>query len=205
MKQLYLYPLWIRLWHWTNVLLFIVLIISGTSLHFANGFLTFETAMLVHNLAGIMLILVWLIFVIGNFVSENGKHYRIKFKGLISGLIKQSYYYAIGIFKGDAHPFHVSTEMKFNSLQQLSYIGVMYGLMPILILTGLFFLFPAYLPEKLLGIDSFWVIAIAHLVVAYLLILFMVVHIYIITTGETVFSNLQAMLTGWHKEKGYED
>jgi thiosulfate reductase cytochrome b subunit len=207
MKQLYLYPLWIRLWHWTNVLLFFVLIISGASLHFAggNGFLAFETAMLVHNIAGIWLILVWLVFVIGNFVTENGKHYRVKFKGLMSSLIKQSYYYAIGIFKGDAHPFHVSTEMKFNSLQQLSYIGVMYGLMPILIITGLFFLFPAYLPEKLLGIDSLWVIAMAHLVVAYLLVLFMLAHIYIITTGETVFSNLQAMLTGWHKEKGYDD
>lgn len=207
MKQLYLYPLWIRLWHWTNVLLFIVLIISGASLHFAgdNGFLAFETAMLVHNIAGILLILLWLVFVIGNFVTENGKHYRVQFKGLINRLIKQSYYYAIGIFKGDAHPFQVSTEMKFNSLQQLSYIGVMYGLMPILIISGLFFLFPAYLPDKLLGIDSLWVIAMAHLVVAYLLVLFMLAHIYIITTGETVFSNLQAMLTGWHKEKGYDD
>jgi len=207
MKPLYLYPLWIRLWHWTHVLLFIVLIISGASLHFAgdNDFLTFETAMLVHNLAGIMLTLVWLVFFIGNFVTENGKHYRLKFKGMMGRLIKQSYYYAIGIFKGDAHPFHVSTEMKFNTLQQLSYIAVMYGLMPILIITGLFFLFPAYLPDKLLGIDSLWVIAMAHLVVAYLLVLFMLAHLYIITTGETIFSNLQAMLTGWHKEKCYEE
>jgi len=200
MKQLYLYPLWIRLWHWTNVLLFLILIMSGASLHFANGFLTFKMAMLVHNLAGIMLIFAWLVFFIGNFIYENGKHYRIKFKGMIGSLIKQSYYYAIGIFRGDAHPFHVSTEMKFNTLQQLSYIGVMYGLMPILIFTGLFFLFPAYLPEKLLGIDSLWVIAMAHLVVAYLLVVFMLTHIYIITTGETVFSNLRAMITGWHKE-----
>ena len=202
MKQLYLYPLWIRLWHWTNVLLFLVLIISGASLHFSNSFLTFEMAMLAHNLAGIMLTIAWLIFFIGNFLSENGKHYRIKFKGMMGSLIKQSYYYAVGIFRGDAHPFHVSTEMKFNTLQQLSYIGVMYGLMPILIITGLFFLFPAYLPDKLLGIDSLWVIAIAHLVVAYLLVVFMLTHIYIITTGETVFSNLRAMITGWHKEKG---
>lgn len=202
MKQLYLYSLWIRFWHWTNVLLFIVLIISGASLHFSNGFLTFEMAMLAHNIAGIMLIFAWLVFFIGNFISENGKHYRIQFKGIIGRLIKQSYYYAIGIFKGDAHPFHVSTEMKFNTLQQLSYIAVMYGLMPFLIITGLFFLFPAYLPEKLLGIDSLWVIAMAHLVVAYLLVVFMLTHIYIITTGETVFSNLRAMITGWHKEKG---
>jgi len=197
MKQFYLYPLWIRLWHWTNALLFIILIISGTRLHFAvgNEFLAFESAILVHNVAGIMLALAWLVFFIGNFVTENGKHYRLRFKGLIGRLIRQSHYYAIGIFRGDPHPFHVSAELKFNTLQQLSYIGVMYGLMPILIASGLFF-------WGTMG--NLWLIAITHLVVAYLLVLFMVAHIYIITTGETVFSNLRAMLTGWHKEKDYE-
>jgi len=197
MKQFYLYPLWIRIWHWTNALLFIILIISGTRLHFAvgNDFLAFETAILVHNIAGIMLTLAWLVFFIGNFVTENGKHYRLRFKGLIGRLIKQSHYYAIGIFRGDPHPFQVSAELKFNTLQQLSYIGVMYGLMPILIGSGLFF-------WGTMG--NLWLIAITHLVVAYLLVLFMVAHSYIITTGETVFSNLRAMLTGWHKEKDYD-
>ncbi len=206
MKPLYLYPLWIRLWHWTNVLLFIILIISGASLHYASArdWLAFDTVMLVHNTAGIMLTIAWLVFFIGNFVTENGKHYRIRFKGMIAGLIEQSYYYAIGIFTGKPHPFHVSTEMKFNTLQQLSYIGVMYGLMPVLIISGLLFLFPAYLPDKFMGIGSIWIVAMTHLVVAYLLILFMLTHIYIITTGETIFSNLQAMLTGWHKGKRYE-
>jgi thiosulfate reductase cytochrome b subunit len=195
MKKFYLYPLWIRLWHWTNALLFIILMISGASLHYGNNFLAFETAILVHNTAGIMLTIAWLVFFIGNFISDNGKHYRLRFKGMIGRLIKQSHYYAIGIFRGSPHPFHVSADMKFNTLQQLSYIGVMYGLMPILIISGLFFL--GY-------IGNIWVIAMTHLVVAYLLILFMVAHIYIITTGETVFTNLRAMLTGWHKEKDYD-
>jgi thiosulfate reductase cytochrome b subunit len=206
MKQLYLYPLWIRLWHWSNVLLFIILIISGASLHYAGGsdWLAFDTAMLVHNTAGIMLTIAWLVFLCGNLVTENGKHYRLRFEGMITRLIEQSHYYAIGIFKGEAHPFHVSAEMKFNTLQQLSYIGIMYGLMPILIISGLWFLFPTYLPDKFMGIGSIWIVAMTHLVVAYLLILFMLSHIYIITTGDTIFSNLQAMLTGWHKEKNHE-
>jgi thiosulfate reductase cytochrome b subunit len=206
MKPLYLYPLWIRLWHWSNALLFIILIMSGASLHYANAhhFLAFDTLILVHNTAGILLTISWLCFFIGNFFTENGKHYRIKLRGMIARLIKQSRYYAIGIFKGEPHPFHVSTEMKFNTLQQLSYIGIMYGLMPILIMSGLLFLFPGYLPDKLMDIGSIWIVAMTHLLVAYLLILFMLSHIYIITTGGTIFSNLQAMITGWHKEKHYE-
>jgi len=202
MKSLYLYPLWVRLWHWTNAVLFVILIISGASLHFAshNGLLTFETAMLIHNIAGILLTFLWCVFFIGNFVTDNGKHYRIRLKGIISRLIQQSLYYAIGIFRGDAHPFHVSSDMKFNTLQQLTYLGVMYGLMPILIISGWLFLFSGYLPDQLFGIGSVWIVAMTHLVVAYLLVLFMLSHIYIITTGETIFSNLRAMLTGWHKD-----
>ena len=204
MKSLYLYPLWIRFWHWTNALLFVILIISGTSLHFAsnnNGLFTFETAMWLHNLAGICLTLAWVVFVLGNVFTHNGKHYRLQLKGIVNRLIQQSLYYAIGIFRGDAHPFHVSNEMKFNTLQQLTYLGVMYGLMPLLILSGWFFLFAGSLPAQIMGIGSIWIVAITHLIVAYLLVLFMLSHIYIITTGETIFTNLRAMLTGWHKER----
>jgi thiosulfate reductase cytochrome b subunit len=39
-----------------------------------------------------------------------------------------------------------------------------------------------------------------HTVVSYLLALFLLVHLYIITTGETVFANLLAMITGRHHE-----
>ena len=189
MKKLYLYPLWIRLWHWTNAVLFIILMISGASLHYGSS--AFGTVLSIHNIAGILLSIIWLLFVIGNLISNNGKHYKIRFKGLISRLIKQSYYYGFGIFKGDAHPFQASADMKFNSLQQLTYIAVMYGLMPILIGSGFFFLF--------LGYFNIWVIAMTHLVVAYLLVLFLVTHIYIISTGKTIFSNLRAMFTGWEK------
>lgn len=76
----------------------------------------------------------------------------------------------------------------------------MYGLMPILLLSGWAFLYSVYLPETLFGLGSVWVVAMTHVVVSYLLALFLLVHIYIITTGETVFSNLRAMITGWHRE-----
>ena len=35
-ERLYLYPIWIRLWHWTNAILCLVLIISGVSLQYSN-------------------------------------------------------------------------------------------------------------------------------------------------------------------------
>jgi len=206
MSQLYLYARWVRIWHWINALLFLTLMYSGASMHF-NGavlLLDFQTAITVHNTAGILLTIGWIGFVIGNLTSTNGHHYHVQLKGFIGRLIAQSLYYGYGIFKNAPHPFHPSAEAKLNTLQQITYIGVMYLLMPLLIISGWAFLFSVYLPETLLGIGSVWVVAMSHLTIAYLLVLFLLVHLYIITTGETVMTNMRAMLTGWHRDSHQE-
>lgn len=206
MSQLYLYARWVRIWHWINALLFLTLMYSGASMHF-NGtglLLDFQTAITVHNTSGILLTIGWIGFVIGNLTSSNGHHYRIQLKGFLGRLIAQSLYYGYGIFKNAPHPFNPSAEAKLNTLQQVTYIGVMYLLMPLLIISGWAFLFSVYLPETLLGIGSVWVVAMLHLTIAYLLVLFLLVHLYIITTGETLMTNLKAMLTGWHRDSHQE-
>jgi thiosulfate reductase cytochrome b subunit len=125
----------------------------------------------------------------------------INLRTLPRDLIAQTRYYLQGIFVGAPHPFHVSADHKLNALQTLSYVGVMYGLMPILVLSGWAFLFSTSLPETLFGIGTVWIIAMVHLLVAWMLALFLIVHMYIITTGETPTTNLKAMVTGWHKEE----
>jgi thiosulfate reductase cytochrome b subunit len=202
MSTLYLYPRWLRAWHWVNALLFLVLMYTGASMHFGGGggLMPFDLAVTTHNTAGILLTLGWIGFVIGNLTTGNGRHYRVHFSGFFERLFAQARYYGYGIFHNEPHPFHVSAEMKLNTLQQLSYLGVMYALMPLLILSGWAFLFSVSLPETLLGLPSVWLVAMAHLTLAYLLVLFLLVHMYIITTGETVTTNLRAMITGWHRE-----
>lgn len=202
MSQLYLYPLWVRIWHWVNAALFLVLMYTGASMHFNGAWLLmeFQTAIRVHNIAGILLTIGWIGFILGNLRSSNGRHYHVQLEGFLGRLIAQSLYYGYGIFKNAPHPFHPSAEAKLNTLQQITYIGVMYLLMPLLILSGWTFLFSVYLPETLFGIGSVWVVAIAHLTLAYMLVLFLLVHIYIITTGETLMTNMKAMLTGWHRD-----
>lgn len=202
MSRLYLYPIWLRFWHWLNTALFLVLIFTGASMHFAGtpGLLAFDTAVPIHNTSGILLTISWIGFVLGNFYTSNGRHYRVRFRGLFKRLFAQMSYYGYGIFHNAPHPFHVTEEEKLNTLQQLSYIGVMYGLMPLLIISGWAFLYSVYLPETLFGIGTLWLIAMAHLTLAYFLVLFLLVHTYIITTGETLITNLRAMITGWHRE-----
>ncbi|KAA6186877.1 cytochrome B [Thiohalocapsa marina] len=201
-QDLYLYPVWLRLWHWVNAALFLVLIATGVSMHYADAgwLLAFDQARPIHNAAGILLTLSWIGFVIGNWKGGNGRHYVPHWRSLPRELWQQGRYYVYGIFKNAPHPFHVSAERKLNALQLLSYLGVMYGLMPLLILSGWGFLLSPYLPEVLFGIGTIWIVAMLHLASSWLLAVFLLVHIYIITTGETVLTNLKAMLTGWHRE-----
>ncbi|MCI0625528.1 MAG: thiosulfate reductase cytochrome B subunit [Acidobacteria bacterium] len=200
-ERIYLYSLWVRVWHWGNALLFLLLIVSGFSLHFAGPesvLLRFESAVALHNAAGWLLIVSYVGFVAGNAFSSNGRHYLPRWKTLIPGLMKQAGFYLSGIFRGAPHPFHPSEEQKFNPLQRLTYLGVMYLLMPLLLLSGLALLFPDWIPEWLLGAGSVWPIAIGHALLGFVLTVFMIGHIYLATTGPTVFQNFRDMLTGWH-------
>ncbi len=72
----------------------------------------------------------------------------------------------------------------------------MYILMPVSIASGVLLLFPILAPERALGRAGLWPMAMLHLSVGYLLTLFTVVHIYLATTGETLFSLYREMITG---------
>jgi thiosulfate reductase cytochrome b subunit len=202
MSALYLYPIWLRLWHWGNALLFLTLVVTGVSMHYGLAWLVpFQVAVPVHNAAGILLTLFWLAFLAGNLWGGNGKYYLLDLRTLPRDLLAQSGYYLRGIFTGAPHPFHVSAEHKLNALQALSYIGVMYLLMPALIVSGWAFLLSTALPATVFGVGTVWIVAMVHLATSWMLALFLIVHLYIITTGATPTSNLRAMLTGWHREE----
>ena len=43
------------------------------------------------------------------------------------------------------------------------------------------------------------VVAIVHIAGAFAILSFVVVHIYMITTGHTIFAHTRAMITGWEE------
>jgi hypothetical protein len=45
--------------------------------------------------------------------------------------------------------------------------------------------------------ESLGPIALVHTLGSYLLLTFLIIHLYLITTGHTITSNLEAMITGW--------
>ncbi|NGZ06283.1 MAG: cytochrome B [Magnetococcales bacterium] len=194
-----LYPLWIRLWHWTNALSFLVLLATGISLHFATPgamLIPFEIARMLHNVFGLVMTGGWVVFVIGNWWSGNGIHYRPQRTGLIGRLLVQIQFYGVGIFRHDPHPFPAAPQAKFNPLQQLTYLGVMFGAMPVLILSGWGFFWHEWIPERFLEMDGLWVVGVIHYLVALFLTAFLIGHLYLATAGETVFGEFKKMISG---------
>ncbi|MBF0341755.1 MAG: cytochrome b/b6 domain-containing protein [Magnetococcales bacterium] len=194
-----LYPVWLRIWHFSNALSFLMLVITGISLHWAAPgavLIPFDLARVLHNLFGILLTCGWIVFVTGNLATGNGIHYRPRLSGLFDRLLTQALFYGIGIFRGGHHPFPATRQAKFNPLQQLTYLGVMFGAMPMLILSGLAFFFHDWTPEQFLGWDGLWIAAVLHYVIGVFLVVFLIGHLYLATAGETVSGEFKKMVFG---------
>lgn len=199
-ERIYFYPIWIRLWHTLNAVLCLLLIISGISMQYSNAeayLIRFDLAVSIHNFCGVILTFSYLIFFIGNLMSKNGKYYNMKLKGLGKRLWKQLYYYAYGVFKGSEAPYPVNKERKFNPLQQISYVFAMYFTLPILFVTGWALLFPEFILKKLLGFSGIFLTAQLHIVMGFLISLFLIIHLYVSTMGKSPVSNFKSMISGW--------
>lgn len=201
--KLYLYPLWIRIWHWTNALMFLVLIITGLSMQYSSPdypLIRFDWAVSLHNISGVIVIIAYLFFIVINRFSSNRKYYQFKRKGFFDRLTKQFVYYTVGIFKKEPPPFPVSKKRKFNPMQKFSYIMVMYLGMPGLIITGVALLYPEIIIPNVGGISGIHMTDLVHIIVGFVLSVFMVIHVYFCTIGATPLSNFKSMIDGWHSK-----
>jgi len=201
-ERIYLLPLWIRIWHWTNAALIITLTITGISLHFAESnaaLVEFSLAARIHDIAGIGLVTVYSAFVVANIVSGNWWQYVPKPPGVLERCKVQAKWYLQGIFKGEPHPYRVSEEANFNALQAISYWVIMYMILPVMLLTGLVFLIPDLAPDRLFGFDGLLPVAVLHYLTGAAIVMFMIVHIYLGTTGKTATSMFKTMVHGWHE------
>lgn len=200
-ERLYLYPLWIRIWHLTNAILCLLLIVTGLSIQFSNPSVVvqFKIAVAIHNIAGVLLTLSYLVFFLGNLFTVNGKYYIFEVKGFITRLMKQFRYYTIGIFRKELPPFPVTMEQKFNPLQQFSYVILMYVLVPLAILSGIGLLYPQITVNSLLGTSGLNLTDLLHITAGFLITVFLCIHIYFCTIGKTPVSNFKSMIDGYHE------
>ncbi len=189
--KIYLYTRFERFWHWLQGLMIICLIVTGLEIHGTYTLLGFQKAVTVHNFVGLSWLILFAFFVFWLFTTGEWKQYMPTTKKLFS-VVK---YYSWDIFQGKPHPVQKSKGAKHNPLQRLTYLGISAMLLPIQMVTGLLY----FLYNDITQIIPLPILAVAHTLVALFLLNFLIIHVYMTTTGHSLFSHIAGMITGWEE------
>lgn len=198
MKKVYIYKTFERFWHWMQALLIFVLAATGFEINGAYGLFGYEEAVNIHNFSAIALIVLIIFAIFWHFTTGEWKQYLPTHKNLKA----QAAYYITGIFKNAPHPTRKTILSKLNPLQRLTYLSLKLFLIPLMVITGILYILYRYpLGGEIysLKIDSIEPVALLHTIGAFLIIAFVIAHIYLTTTGHSITSNIKAMLTGWEE------
>lgn len=197
-QKAYVYKAFERFWHWLQAILIFFLAFTGFEIHGSYTFLGFGDAVRYHNIAAYSLIILIVFAIFWHLTTGEWKQYI----PTVENIRAQLNYYIFGIFRNAPHPTRKTVLSKLNPLQKLTYFGLKVLLIPVIVSSGLLYMLYRY-PQRhdiaSLNIESLQIIALVHTIGAFLLITFVITHLYLITTGRTVTSNLKAMLTGYEE------
>ena len=199
MKQkVYIYKAFERFWHWMQAIIISFLAATGFEIHGSISFFGYENAVTYHNIAAYAFIILIAFTIFWHFSTGEWKQYLPTVKNIKAQLD----YYLFGIFRNAPHPTRKTVLSKLNPLQKLVYLALKIIIIPVMVISGLLYMFYRY-PQgggiEGLNIDSIAPIALVHTAGAFMLVAFVVVHLYLITTGTTITSNLKAMITGFEE------
>lgn len=175
-----------RFWHWAQAVLVLALLFTGARLHGLTATPAWSVSFMLHLVAAGLIILLWVFAIFWHFTTGAWKHYI----PTVHNLVPVIRYYAYGIFKGVPHPAKPTIHRKHNPLQALSYLVLKLVINPAIWVTGIL-----YLTVNLTGL-TVQSVAWAHVVAAYAMALFVVIHVYMATTGATPLAYIKAMITG---------
>jgi len=194
-EHIYIFKRFERFWHWSQATLIIFLLFSGLEIHGWYSYFGFEKAVEYHTIAAWILVGLWCFAIFWHLTTGEWKQYIPSTKNVMA----MANYYLFGIFRNAPHPHRQTALTKHNPLQKLAYLFILAIVGPLIWTTGWLMLFSdVWADWGLGGLVPAWV-AFGHVVGAYLMLLFLIVHVYLTTTGATPLAHIKAMITGWEK------
>jgi thiosulfate reductase cytochrome b subunit len=189
-----------RLWHWSQAILIITMLVTGFEIHDSYQLLGFEQAVAVHSFSAWLLIGLWVFAWFWHLTTGEWKQY---IPSPMDRIVAQVRYYAFEIFQGKPHPFHKDRTHKLNPLQRTAYLSLHIAIGPAIWISGLLYLF--YKDWVALGFLS-WLplgtVAFVHTAAAFLMLAFLIAHLYLaLTMDKRSFSSLRAMITGYEEHE----
>jgi thiosulfate reductase cytochrome b subunit len=203
MERLYVHPLPVRIWHWTNAFGFVVMIISGFQIRYVGllDLMSFRTAVVLHNWVGFILIanfFVWLLFYL---FSDKIKVYHpdLSLTRHFLASVRQLRFYGYGIFKGEPNPHSISVYKKFNAMQSMAYQVMMLLLVPLQFYTGVLLWDVERFAGMIDMLGGVRVVATAHVLIFAFFCGFIFIHPYLASLGHTRTAHFKAMITGYEE------
>lgn len=196
MSKVYIYKGFERFWHWSQASLIMFLAVTGFEVHGTFDIFGFEKAVAFHRTASWLLLGLIVISIFWHFTTGEWRQYIPTTKNLK----EQIRYYLVDMFKGKQHPTKKTQLRKLNPLQRLVYLSFKLVLIPMTLISGIMYmLYKSFDENNIVIVEDYPLedIAFWHTLGAILLIVFLVVHVYMTTTGETPTSNIKAMVTGY--------
>jgi thiosulfate reductase cytochrome b subunit len=194
-ERIYIFKRFERFWHWSQALLIMTMLLTGFEVHGTYTIFGFEDAVQYHTIAAWTLVSLWVFAVFWHFTTGEWKQY-IPTLEKVDAMMK---YYLTGIFTDAPHPVKQTQLSKHNPLQRLAYLFVLMMINPLIWTTGWFYLFYSSWEDWGLGWLSLEWVAFFHVVAAFMMLIFLIAHIYLGTAGHTVTSHIKAMITGWEE------
>ena len=193
LRSVKIYPRFERFWHWSQVILIGVLLFTGLAVSGVHSWLDFSLAARLHVIAALLLVVLWIFAIFWHFTTGTWVHYVPRAQGL--GRVIR--FYSWGIFKGEPHPYRKAFWRKHNPLQALTYLALKLVLFPAVWITG--FLYLGYTLWDDAANAPVWLSLVAniHVLAALAIAAFVIVHIYLLTVGESFLAHLRPMLSGY--------
>jgi thiosulfate reductase cytochrome b subunit len=201
MKRALLYSAFERVWHWLQALTIIMLLVTGLEIHAPTKvhLLGFARATSVHEALALFTVANAFLALFYHLATGAIRQFFPQPRDFFSLAIAQVGYYMRGIFTGAPHPFVHEPGRKLNVLQQVTYLMVLNVVLPVQVATGVLIWKAqdwAGLVNRLGGLHG---VASVHVLCAWVFGAFVVMHVYLTTTGRTPLSHLRAMVLGWEE------
>jgi len=182
-----------RLWHWCQMALIFTLVVTGFAIHGVYDFIDFGSAVSVHTWTAIILLVLWAFTVFWLFTTGEWRHYL----PTTENLVKVARFYAYGIFKGEDHPYHKTYRRKHHPLQALTFLMVKIEIFPAIWISGIAYLLISFGQQDLFGPIGLGLIALVHTIAAMAILVFIIAHVYLLTTGHSFIGHVKPMITGY--------
>ncbi len=198
-ERVYMYGMYERLWHWLQTAAILLLIFTGLIIHRPDVFsaFSFRYIVLVHNVLAAILVVNAVFSLFYHLASGEIRQFLPHPYGFFDQAIEQTKFYLSGIFRNAEHPFEKTPDRKLNPLQQMTYFAILNILLPLQILTGLLMWGAQRFPGATDAVGGLPLLAPFHTLIAWFFATFIVLHVYLTTTGPTPLAGIRAMIMGW--------